>query len=412
MNKFSRVIRFILRHLSFWFMFCSGFLLGRYFQNIMRRFQGSAHSKRLAEGASSTVSTSNPSLHQIYQVIPGVLSTQHDTHTFENMQSIQARGVAFYLLWRCRVSQSENFPSPPPDIWQEWEDVGSWCTLHLAWKPVSSRNPEPWLNDTETLQAMTALYNYAEQVAQIVIALRTTSIEPNFPVYSTFHIREIVQRNSLRPRLLPFRLWMRRVSKKEQAIARRRAFMSYILRHLVAFENERGAGWSSANFSHYDHDANERGWIVVHPKQAFVAGVSDNQAQTLINVLQHRDIDLSEQRQGIIVSSYEEVLARIGQWNSTQDIRETVNQLENLVNSGQKSTDGQVLLNLALAAIGVFISLAAAFHIENDQLLWSLTLLCIASLFFWGFARFGKAIWQILGWIACICAILLYTKFL
>jgi hypothetical protein len=87
--------------------------------------------------------------------------------------------------------------------------------------------------------------------------------------------------------------------------------VSYVLDHLEAFENKGGVDRSSATFSHYDYEVNERGWIVVHPRQALVAGISENQAQTLIDVLQRRDIDLSGQGQGIIASTYEEVLARI-----------------------------------------------------------------------------------------------------
>jgi hypothetical protein len=86
------------------------------------------------------------------------------------------------------------------------------------------------------------------------------------------------------------------------------------------------------------------------------------------------------------------VLARIEQRNGTQDIHEIISQLEDIVKSGQKSTDGQVLLNLALAVIGVFISLASTLHIANGQLQWSVISLSIASLLFWGFACSGKAL--------------------
>jgi len=344
--------------------------------------------------------------------VPGVLAVPPGIQVVENTSAVLARGIALYLLWNRRFPPIKN-PSSTNDIVPYWESMDPWYVLYLVWKPGSNTQPEQWQNSLETLQAVAALCDYANQVVQSVVASYNTHGQTVFPVYSVIQVREMAQKETWRSRLLLLRRRAWKVSKKERTLSARRELMQYVLRHLEAFVEEEQADWSSATFSHYDQDAGERGWIIIHPRQAFVAGIGESQSRTLINILQRRDmVNLSEPRPGISIERYEEVLTRIGQWNSTQEMREAGDRLEKLVSSGKKSTDGQVSLNFALAFIGVLLSLAPSVPDVKEHLWVALILLGIASLCFWGFARFEWIIWQILGFLLIVGTILLlYVKF-
>jgi hypothetical protein len=96
---------------------------------------------------------------------------------------------------------------------------------------------------------------------------------------------------------------------------------------------------------------------------------------------------------------------RIMQWNATNDIFETVNHLENIVESSKKSTDGQVMLNFALATIGVLLTLFALPLLGSWQIA-ALLLLAGASISFWLYARNGAILWQLLGLLLFATAVI------
>jgi hypothetical protein len=105
------------------------------------------------------------------------------------------------------------------------------------------------------------------------------------------------------------------------------------------------------------------------------------------------------------------VLGRLGVWNSSQEIGETMDQLGDMINSGNKAINGQVLLTLLLTLIGVLLSIYTIVLPQNWQVqLWiSLGILFIASLFFWCYTRFGAAIWVLLGMLAIAVTLILDT---
>ncbi len=103
------------------------------------------------------------------------------------------------------------------------------------------------------------------------------------------------------------------------------------------------------------------------------------------------------------------MLGRVALWNGTQDIAETVGQLGALVQSGQKSIDGQALLNFALAAIATLLAIIALPHQINFWQIGSLGLIVIASLLFWRYARNGHLRWLWLGMLIIVAALVLFV---
>ncbi len=91
------------------------------------------------------------------------------------------------------------------------------------------------------------------------------------------------------------------------------------------------------------------------------------------------------------------------QWVSNQDGFQAVNQLKDLVKSGTQAIDGQVWLNFAVATIGIVIAfLLIPGQMYQVQLEWTLVCLCVASLGFWAYARWGRKIFLIAGWILLV----------
>ncbi|HEY4034014.1 MAG TPA: hypothetical protein VGL94_08650 [Ktedonobacteraceae bacterium] len=171
-------------------------------------------------------------------------------------------------------------------------------------------------------------------------------------------------------------------------------------------EIDQQSGRIPNRFFHYDTTNQRRGWIVVSPKCALVVGVGVGEARTLANLIQPQDTDTSGRGEGILRECYEGVLQRIILWNATQDISETVSQLEALVESSRKSTDGQVLLNFALATIGALLAIMAFPHLNFWQIC-SLALIVGASIQFWLYARSGHVPWLVLGLIIIVIAVFL-----
>jgi hypothetical protein len=155
------------------------------------------------------------------------------------------------------------------------------------------------------------------------------------------------------------------------------------------------SGWGPAYFDHFDRAQKRRGWIVIAPTLALVAGTGSDQVETLATLIQARDTRLNGS--GLLAERFEAVQGRVAQWNSTQDVYEAVSQLETLIEGGRWTTDGQLWLNFALAALGVLLALYAGPHLGYVKLA-PLLLLVLASVLHARYARTGTLGFQWLAW--------------
>jgi hypothetical protein len=319
---------------------------------------------------------------------------------------VQARGIAVYTLWNRPPAFSPTAPpSLPPEIWLRERTLGSWYTLHLAWKPSTNTSDEALLSLEETKEAYRALLTYVDTLVNTQDA-SGVGIQPAQPIYQILHVREL---QSQIPRFYRLRTRQDQNTQQQEVFNARRRFVNELRDYFDLQKEDAQNNWFPTTYEHYDRNTRTRGWIIINPSRALVAGVSDREARILAGQIQHRDTDPSGQQKGIAANRYEDVLGRIGLWNSTQDIGETVTQLEVLVASGQKSTDGQVLLNLALAAIGILLTLAPTFQLASWQLLTALALLSLSSILFWFYARSGNVAWLRIGLLILVATLILDT---
>jgi len=211
------------------------------------------------------------------------------------------------------------------------------------------------------------------------------------------------------PRFYHLRYRRNKKIQQQEVLTTRRAFVLKLQKQ-YDLRDDAMQDTSLANaFDHYDRDQHGRGWVIINLSRALLVGVNDKAVRILISLIQRRDVDPAGQ--GIYLDRYDDVLGRLSNWNSTQEIGETIDQLENMVLNGNKAISGQVLLSLILALMGIVFSIFSVLQPDNWQRQSgiSLGILFIAALCSWFYARFGARLWFILGILAIVATTLFDT---
>jgi hypothetical protein len=185
-------------------------------------------------------------------------------------------------------------------------------------------------------------------------------------------------------------------AKDPSAVSAQRRALGQLLHEMGVDALDPASGWGPAYFDHFDRSQQRRGWIVIAPTLALVAGSGSDQVETLATLIQARDTGPGGI--GLLAERFEAVQGRVAQWNSTQDVYEAVGQLERLIEGGRWTTDGQLWLNFALAALGVLLALYAGPHLGYTKLV-PLLLLVLASMLHARYARTGALRLQRLAWV-------------
>lgn len=317
---------------------------------------------------------------------------------------VLARGVRVYTLWNHVPIIPDSFPQPPVDSSLDKVQLGSWYTMQLIWKLSSDTAETPWIDESEATQALQVLIDYLEKLAAVQPAGHPGVPRQARLVFSLLHVREL---KVLVPRFYRLRYHKSKQTLQQEVFITRRAFVN-ALQEQFDLSDVAMQSTSLANaFDHYDRSQHSRGWIIINLSRALLVGVNDKAVQILINLIQRRDIDAARHR--ISLDRYDDVLGRLSLWNSTQEIGETMDQLESMVINGNKAISGQVLLALILALMGIVLSIYSVLQPKNWQSTVSISLgiLFLAALFSWFYARFGAKLWFLLG-ILAIAATLLF----
>ncbi len=317
---------------------------------------------------------------------------------------VKGRGIALYGLWNQAPSLPEEVPQPSPEVWERHHRLGIWYASHLAWQPAGQENSQPWLAATEVLDACNVLLHRLDTLEAVNKRNTPAVTTPACLAYRILCIQELKAQKLYLSWPRPLR---RRKESKQAEFDAQEAFVEELQRQFGLAGEDLQTGWAANRFTHYDRNNHRKGWIVVSPQHALIAGVGSIEAQTLASLIHMRDIDRTGKQEGIIAERYEDVLGRIAMWNGTQDIAETVSHLEGLVESGKKSIDGQVLLNIALASLGILLTLAPSLHLVTWQVAGSFGIILVASLLFWLRARSGHVLWLALGLLLMAAAFLL-----
>lgn len=302
-----------------------------------------------------------------------------------------ARGITLYALWESRL------PLPaPPDAYSDGigvilDELGLWTTVVFTWQPASA-----------TTQPQDLTIHEAEHAIHMLMRRMRDLYPTPTPAYVMLHIDELTVPEQRFQRLYRSK---QREARQQAEMDAREVFVETIQRMWELGPHHEANGWQPNSFDLYEPKSKRRGWLMLSPRRALLAGVSGEQVALLANVIQPSDTNRA-QSPGIVHEYYREVLSRVMQWVSNQDSFEAVNQLKELVASGTKAIDGQVYLNFAVAGIGIllaFMLLPEQKH--HEPFIASMICLAAASLFFWLFARNGHNPLRTIGWL-CVLAII------
>ncbi len=321
---------------------------------------------------------------------PSQQSPTLSTNVDQNRFPVKARGISLYALWDSRHPVERAPIETLKDIGIRMRPYGLWTVGRFIWKPREADGP-----------AMTAA-----EVEHIIISLQDRLKElyaVNPPMYLIFHIKELITPKRPFPRLFS----KKRKTSEEFVIDSKEGFLEKYIQPLC----DLGAGyvdkdndWVPNRFRHYDQISQKKGWLVISPTRALFADVDEEQVITLASLLQPYYTD-SNRGPGILSERYYDMLVLIMQWVSNQDSLQAVDQLKKLVISGTQAIDGQVWLNFAVAGIGILIAFLLTNQNNSDQLIASMVCLAIASLMFWGYARFGQRVFLFIGWLVALAIV-------
>lgn len=333
-------------------------------------------------------------------------------HSFRRTPAfpVLANNVSVYTLWNRAPVIPDSFPQPAVEIWRSGDKIGakigSWYTIQLMWKAPSGSDETSWIDKDKTIQTLSVMLDYMDRLAAAQPAGEADATQQAWPVFKLLHVQDLYVQV---PRFYRSRYHISKDDLQLEIFYTRRSFVRALQEQYGLLAGDTQEESLASAYDHYDRDLHSRGWIIINPTHALLVGVSEQAARNLINLVQRRDIDAASR--GISLERYDDVLGRLAIWNSSQEIGETMDQLSNMIDNGNIAINGQVLLTLVLTLVGVLLAAYTIVSPPNWQVqLWiSLGILFAASLFFWGYARFGASTLVLLGMLAIAATLLLDT---
>lgn len=325
----------------------------------------------LGSGITANQNSSNP-----------ILSALKRFLLIEDPVPVKAQGISLYALWDSHHPLIRPSTEVSEDIGARMRTIGLWTVIHFTWLGT------PEVTATEAGNIVKALCH------------RLDKLYPSAPpTYLVFHIEKL---SAPKPRFTLSFIKKVKADIENAITDAKGAFVEDIQLLCDLGPGQITNGWLPNRFRHYDPETQQRGWLVISPSRALLIDVSRQQPLLLANLLQPYDTDASH-GPGILSERYRELLILVMQWVSNQDSFQAVNQLKDLVESGTKAIDGQVLLNFAVAGIAILIAfLLLPGQTYSNQLMASVGCLAVASLWFWFYARSGRVVFQLIGWISVL----------
>ncbi|GAC1347470.1 MAG: hypothetical protein NVSMB27_12940 [Ktedonobacteraceae bacterium] len=146
-------------------------------------------------------------------------------------------------------------------------------------------------------------------------------------------------------------------------------------------------------FEHYNTQIKQRGYIIIGQHAALLADLPDTSFKIFANLLQSGALD---SQGGFTSEGLAAVLTRIVQWDSNEDLRESVDRLFDLKVSTDAATHGQIWISYALALIGVVLALISTISYPA-WLTPGLLLLGLSCLAHARYAQKGTSRWSVIG---------------
>ncbi|MGH2505648.1 MAG: hypothetical protein ACRDID_24315 [Ktedonobacterales bacterium] len=143
----------------------------------------------------------------------------------------------------------------------------------------------------------------------------------------------------------------KQVPWQEQKIAR---VVTGYLRATLDLFDATPVGGSRGYYEQYDAPTRLTGYIAFGRSASVLGGLSDATLRTFVTLLQSSDMS---PQGGLARASFAPTIARIAQWNGTEDVRAIRDQVTEIKRGADAAATGQIWISWALAVIGVALAL-------------------------------------------------------
>lgn len=165
----------------------------------------------------------------------------------------------------------------------------------------------------------------------------------------------------------------------------------------------------AAFFEHYSPLRRRRGYLVLDQRFSSVIDCAEEDVRTLLAIIQQAKLT----DQGLETSGFATVLLRVSMWDSSCEMHASLDDLVQISRSNNASTQGQILLNFALAGIGILLALTPLPYARPVQLVAPMLIYSMAAVAHAFFALTGKKLFNRLGvlclLVATVLAILIFS---
>jgi hypothetical protein len=143
----------------------------------------------------------------------------------------------------------------------------------------------------------------------------------------------------------------KRIPWQEQKVAR---VVTVYLRATLNLFDATPVGVSRGYYEQYDAPTRATGYIAFGRSAAVLGGLSDTTLRTFVTLLQSSEMS---PQGGLARASLAPTIARIAQWNGTEDVRAIRDQVTDIKRGVDAATTSQIWISWALAVIGVALAL-------------------------------------------------------
>jgi hypothetical protein len=282
----------------------------------------------------------------------------HRTRVDGDSSFYPCKGINLYLV--LSDTQTEDLTLMPKDteFWCGIRSIGVWRLCHIT------------LSESVTKSGVKQDEYFLDDLPKLLNQMFRLAAEIRF-IYAIIHVDSINYPNEFRDKI------------------------SLHLRDTLDEFLEPNSYAPLGYYLQYDDIRKKTGFILVSNKISMIADCSDTVFQIL--TIQLQSGQLSQDESGINEQTFQLVLLRLAIWNGSQDVRESIDNIEKLSIGADASTKGQIGTAYALSAIGIVLSLFS-FGGKPELLLPSLIVFGLSSISYVRHTRTAEVrFWMLLG---------------
>ncbi len=293
-----------------------------------------------------------------------VRATMLDSLAKESDEGWRVAGVSLYIVVAPGVPLGQVAPgassaSDSSALWATTLTIGERILYQVALPVIQSGGAQSDASVTEQEAPLSELPGLLVRMLADAYQ-REPGLRAGGAQYAIAHIRELrapdtwlaIQRKRDEDGQVPGQ----RIPWEEQKVASK--VKMYLRTVLDLFDatpvDATPVGGSRGYYEQYDAPTRRTGYIAFGRSASVLGGLSYATLRTFVTLLQSSEMS---PQGGLIRASLAPTIARIAQWNGTEDVRAIRDQVSDIKRGADAATTGQIWISWALAAIGVALAL-------------------------------------------------------